>query len=377
MRCFTAHGHSVYIVSPVERKYNTPTSLIEEDTVYHLHVRTLNIFKTNIIEKGLATLLLESQFCRAIDQFLVDVKFDLVLYSTPPITFANVVKSVKKKNPNVLSYLLLKDIFPQNAVDLGMFSKNGIIYRYFRRKENQLYKLSDYIGCMSPANVKFVLTHNPYIERSRVEIAPNSIEILPAEQLNSLEREEVLAKYHIPADKPIFIYGGNLGKPQGIPFLIQCLEANKLRSDCHFVIVGNGTEYGKLKNWYDSKKPQNTTLLQALPKEEYDQLVQACNVGLIFLDYNFIIPNFPARLLSYLQYSMPVIAATDPNTDIGTIAEKNKFGMACLSNNVAAFTACVDKMLQSDIAEMGQNAYKFLYDNYSVEHTYNAIMQHF
>ena len=104
MRCFVSHGHSVYIVSPIERKYNKPTSLTEENMVHYLHVRTLNIFKTNLIEKGLATLLLESQFCSAINHFLGDVMFDLVLYSTPPITFANVVKSVKKRNPNVLNY---------------------------------------------------------------------------------------------------------------------------------------------------------------------------------------------------------------------------------------------------------------------------------
>jgi hypothetical protein len=87
------------------------------------------------------------------------------------------VKFVKKQNPQAISYLLLKDIFPQNAVDIGMFGKNSLFYRMFRKKEVDLYKNSDFIGCMSPANVKFVIEHNNFIEPNRVEVAPNSIEI--------------------------------------------------------------------------------------------------------------------------------------------------------------------------------------------------------
>ena len=79
-------------------------------------------------------------------------------------------------------YLLLKDIFPQNAVDLGMFSKGGLLYRMFRKKEERLYQLSDYIGCMSPANVDYILRHNREVDIHRVEVCPNSIELCKAEE---------------------------------------------------------------------------------------------------------------------------------------------------------------------------------------------------
>lgn len=376
MRCFAKHGHSLYIVSPIERRFNQPTSLTIENDARYLRVRTLNIQKTNMLEKGVATFLIESQFCHAIKRHFSDVQFDLVLYSTPPITFANVIKYVKKSNPKVISYLLLKDIFPQNAVDLGMFSQKGLIYRYFRYKEEQLYKLSDYIGCMSHANVEYILKHNPSINPNNVEVAPNSVEITPTTDETAFNRNDILRKYNIPFHKTIFIYGGNLGKPQGIPFLIQCLEANINRKDCHFVIVGNGTEYTKLLHWNEDQDAQNITILKALPKREYDQLVLASDVGLIFLDYHFTIPNFPSRLLPYMLYHMPIIAATDPITDIGTIAQENNFGLACHSNDVGSFTRCVNEMLKSDIRKMGDNAYKYLCSHYSVEHTYNAVISH-
>lgn len=377
MRKFRDEGHNVYIVSPVERQFGLPTSLKEVDGVKILNVKTLNVQKTNVVEKGIGTILLESQFKRAIKKYIGNVTFDLILYSTPPITFTKVVKYLKQKNPKAISYLLLKDIFPQNAVDLGMFSKNSLFYAYFRRKEIAMYKVSDYIGCMSPANVKFVLEHNDFIPTERVEVAPNSLELV-SNALSSNDKA-IREKYNLPTDKPLFIYGGNLGKPQGIDFLIQCLNANSLRRDCHFVVVGNGTEYKKIETWYQTTHPQSVSLFARLPKEDYDLLVQACDVGLIFLDHRFTIPNYPSRLLSYLEYKMPIIAATDVNTDIGRLAEDNGYGYWCESVDVEAFTTCVSKYTENpaSIKEMGENGYKFLLDNYLVEHTYATIVKHF
>lgn len=391
MRKFRNEGHSVYIVSPRERRMGENTHLYETGGVSVLAVRTLNLQKTNVVEKGIGQVLVESQFKQAIKKHLANIKVDLILYSTPPITFPKVIEYLKSTNPLVKTYLLLKDIFPQNAVDLGMMSATGlkgILYKFFRKKEKKLYTLSDHIGCMSPANVKYLQAHNPELTPDRVEVAPNSVELhlaeivenadgCIAETTETAESDSIRVKYGLPTNLPIFVYGGNLGKPQGIPFLIQCLDANANRKDCHFVVVGDGTDYQKLESWYKTKQPQSVSVFRRLPKEDYDQLVRGCNVGLIFLDYRFTIPNYPSRLLSYLIEKKPIVAATDPNCDTGSIAEANGYGYWCPSNDVGAFTRCVDKMLTSDIKQMGEAGYQFLLNNYTVEHTYNAIMKHF
>ena len=380
MRKFRDEGHQVYIVTPSERRLGQNTSLKESNGVKILNVKTLNIQKTNVVEKGIGTLLLERQYKAAIKKYLGDIKFDLITYSTPPITFTNVVKYLKKKNPQAITYLQLKDIFPQNAVDIGMFGEKSIFNWYFRLKEKALYKVSDYIGCMSPANVEFVLKHNPEIDAKCVEVAPNSIELREKKYEDGQEKAEryyIRKKYDLPTDKPIFIYGGNLGKPQGIDYLVRCLEANKNRKDCYFVVVGSGTDYNLISDWYGKNKGQNVKLMSSLPKEDYDLLVRSCDVGLIFLDHRFTIPNYPSRLLSYLEYNMPVICATDENTDIGKIAEENGYGYWCESVKPMDFTELVDKMLDSDRKAMGEKGYQFLKENYLVEHTYNAIVKHF
>lgn len=378
MREFRDKGHEVYIVSPIERKYKSPTFLKKENGITLLKVKTFNLQKTNFIEKGIGTLAIEYQFYSSIKKYFADIRFDLVLYSTPPITFTKVVKNIKKRY-QAQSYLLLKDIFPQNAVDIGLLRKGGLLHRFFRRKERKLYEASDYIGCMSPANVEFILKHNKAISPSKVEVCPNSIKMKMANALSDDEKKTIKKEHNIPSEATLFVYGGNLGKPQGLDFLLKVLESNNGKTDRFFLIVGSGTEFMKIKNWFDAHRPSNALLFSELPKEEYDKVAQTGDVGLIFLDPRFTIPNYPSRLLSYLEHKIPVLMATDVNTDIGKIAEQNGYGFWTENGNLKEFNTLLDKFCRDKklITEMGEKGYAFLKANYTVEKSYQIIMNHF
>ncbi len=376
LREFRKNGHRLYVVSPVEKRKNKPTYVIEEENVTILKQKIGNTQKTNIIEKGISTLMIEPQFISGIKHYFADVKFDLVLYSTPPITFAKLIEYVKKRD-GAKSYLLLKDIFPQNAVDIGMMAATGpksVIYKLFRKKEERLYALSDHIGCMSQANVDFLLTHNPRINPAKVHINPNSFEVVPHEE-DSGKKAQIYEKYNIPAGATTFIYGGNLGKPQDIPFIVKCLQANAGLTDRYFVICGTGTEWPKLQEYVATEKPGNVLLLNGLPRTEYEDFVKAFDVGLIFLDHRFTIPNFPSRLLSYMQAKMPILACTDPNTDIGKVITEGEFGWWCESNDAHAFTKTVDAIVTANTRSYGDRAYDYLQAHYTAQQSYEIISQ--
>lgn len=377
MEEFKCAGNNVYIATARERKYKKNTELIKENGLNILRIRTGNMQKTNFFEKGITTIRIEGQFIRSIKKHFKHVKFDLVLYSTPPITFSRVIEFIKSRD-NALSYLLLKDIFPQNAVDIGIMKENSVVYRFFRKKEVKLYKASDFIGCMSEANVDFILKHNDFIERSKVEVCPNSIK--PINVVKDENEENIVKnKYGIPTKALTFLYGGNLGKPQGIEFLIQMLDSNKNREDVFFLIVGSGTEYTKLQNFMDENKYFNMKLYNYMSKEDFDELVKACDVGMIFLDRRFTIPNFPSRLLTYQEFSKPVIAATDPNTDIGSIIEGGEFGFWCISGELEEFNNKLNYMITNkDVLEkMGINSRRYLENHYTVSIAREIIMNHF
>lgn len=379
MREFIRNGHTVHIISPIEKRKQQSTKLINGESFKILKLQIGNMQKTNLIEKGISTLTLESKFKKGIKKYFNNIKYELVIYSTPPITLQKAVGYVKTRD-KARAYLLLKDIFPQNAVDLGMIRSSGIggfIYKYFRLKEKKLYKLSDYIGCMSEANVSYLLKNNSELTPEIVEVCPNSIEPLIIKK-DIKEIRAIRGKYNIPNDKTIFIYGGNLGKPQGIEFLIKCLKANRKSENVYFIIAGSGTEYKKLKSYFDIEKPINAQLFSQLSKEDYDLLASSCDVGLIFLDIRFTIPNFPSRMLSYMQASMPVIAATDINTDIGQVIENGNFGYWCESGDIEKFNKLINVLCNYELRKkMSANARKYLDDHYTAKHSYEVIIQHF
>ncbi len=374
LREFSKNGYNVYAVTPIEKRDHKSIFVEKKENIELLHVNIGNYFNTGMIRKGITLLTLEHDYIRAINKKYRDVHFEFILYTTPPISFNRVVSYIKKRD-NAKTYLLLKDIFPQNAVDMGMLKINGIkglIYKYFRRKEKQLYAVSDMIGCMSDANVQYIIKHNPEINKNKVKVCPNAISPT-ARKVSDEKKTAIREKYGIPLNKRVFVYGGNLGRPQGIDFLIKCLMKVRDREDCFFFIVGSGTEYKKLQCFIENTGEGNIKLIKSLPKADYETMIGACDVGLIFLDHRFTIPNFPSRLLSYMQAELPVLACTDRNTDIGKIIVESGFGWWCESNDADKFKDKVEEILKSDCQNKGKVGYQYMMEHYTVRKIFEII----
>lgn len=377
---FVAHGHEVHVACASEKRDCAKTCRSHVRGIDVLRVRTGNLTgNVGIIEKGIATIGVDGRFKRAIARFFDGIVFDLIIYPTPPITLAGTVEYLKKKT-GAATYLLLKDIFPQNAVDLGMISRSGVegaVYRFFREKERRLYRVSDFIGCMSPANVSYLLEHNEGIDSSIVEVCPNCIKPKNYDALSAQASSMLKRRYGIPEEGTVFLYGGNLGKPQGIDFVLDCLKSCSSQKDAFFLIVGGGSEADRIHEFISENAISNAAIVGPLPKEEYELMVNLCDVGLVFLDYRFTIPNFPSRMLSYLQAGLPIIVCSDPCTDMGDIAEDNGFGWKCLSDDSRQFARIVAEATRANVGEMGMRGRRFLEENYDVRRGYEIVMAHF
>ncbi|WP_435524945.1 hypothetical protein [Chryseobacterium indoltheticum] len=95
---------------------------------------------------------------------------------------------------------------------------------------------------------------------------------------------------------------------------------------------------------------------------------------MVFLDKNFLIPNFPARTLSYLEMKMPIITATDPNTDVGDILERANCGRKVISGDLNSMLHTIDNILKEDLNALGENSLKLLHESYLVDQSYNIII---
>ena len=369
----TKAGHRITIVfadSPKNTPHTEMTNVEGEgrEGIRLLKVSAADVFGVNCIKKGINTLRLEPKLKAAIKKYLKDNHFDIVLYATPPVTFANVVDSCRKAY-GCRSFLMLKDIFPQNAVDIGLFAKGGLIHRYFRRKEKRLYSLSDIIGCMSEANVRYLKEHDPQIPPGKIVLFPNTIKVPP---LKDRELDIITGR------KLRLVFGGNLGKPQALDFLMRVVKYDRLPiyDKVEFIFAGKGSEAELVRD--TCSKCANAHFIDYLPVEEYKRLMDSCDVGIVSLDIRFTIPNYPSRMLSYMAMAKPMIACTDINTDVKELITKEAdCGLWCRSDDVEGFWECIKVMLDDKKRKtMGMNGRKYLEENFDVSRSVSLFEQY-
>ena len=353
-----AKKHNIKIVVATEKSKIEKTQINVERGIECLRVRTGNLYNVGVIEKAISFITLQSKLKKAIKEFLSNEKFDLVLFMAPPVTLGNVIKYAMKKY-GAMSYLMQKDIFPQNALDLKMMTKKNPAYWYFRLKEKGMYKTATVIGCMSQGNIDFLLDNNKFLNKDKLEIFSNTMKCIKKQES---ENSDIREKYKISKDKVLAIYGGNFGKPQGVPFIKKVLDEYKNNEKVTFAFFGKGTEKKKLKNHIKENNIENVLMFDFIPRNEYFQILQQADIGFVFLDYRFTIPNIPSRTLSYFENSIPIMAATDKNTDYKDILKSTNSGLWCESNNVKQFKEQFDKLIESKELrnKLGSNGKKYL-----------------
>lgn len=364
---FVRNSHNVFVVAPSEKN----TTLSMEGGANVLRVKTGKLFNVNPFVKGVSNVLLHTQFKKSIIKFLDDIEIDLVIAPTPPITFSSTISFLKKRY-NCKSYLILRDIFPQNAKDLGLI-KNPILFNYFRKKERQLYNISDSIGCMSQRNVDFVLEHNS-IAIEKLHILPNWIKVESERSLN----DKIKLKYNLEG-KFVAIYGGNIGLPQKAEFILDLADRVKGIKDVIFFIVGKGTEKNKIKKLISSKKIRNVILEDYVPREDFKDLVKQCDIGLVNLSDKFTIPNIPSRTLAYFEAKLPILAAIDKNTDYNVMLEESESGLCSITGDIDSYEDNFLMLYNNKKLrlKMGQNGYDYLKCNLNVKRTYNIIIREY
>lgn len=359
---FLSRGHNVTIVCS-QPGINENYLEIINDNYKILNIKTADPFNSNFIKKGINMLRLEPVFKKAIKENLSNESFDLILYATPPISLNGAVTFCKNKY-RAKSYLMLKDIFPQNAVDLNLINKNGLIYKFFRRKEKKLYSISDAIGCMSEGNISYFKKHNTEIDIKKINLFPNSIQIRKPETTRSWTDTKPLT----------VIYGGNLGKPQNISGLIKIAKALS-DENIKFLFIGKGMDQNLIKEAVSMNPNGNIEFEEFLATEEYEKKLEEADLGLISLDPRFTIPNMPSKLQSYMHLCLPILALTDRNTDVKNIIKKSDCGWWNYSEDIEGIYNQIKYINEhrEELPIKGCNGYHYLIENYDVNKNVDTL----
>jgi glycosyltransferase involved in cell wall biosynthesis len=365
---FNQNGHEVTVVAPSNSE--SETGICIEYGVEVLRVKTLYIKNVSNIKKGIANILIPYQYEKALKYFYNNRTFDLIILPTPPITLGTLAAKLKKKH-NAKVYLILRDIFPQNAVDLDFMKKNSPIHQFFRHKETKLYACADKIGCMSQANIDYIVKMESVDEKK--------LHILKNWQYLNLEPEidvkSITDKYNI-SDKFVIIFGGNMGKPQQLENVIELAIHCNNHHDIVFMLIGEGVMMEKIKVIAKQKNINNIRFHESIPKMEYQSLLKAAQVGLISLHQNFTIPNIPSKALDYWNVGLPILGSIDKATDFGALLDATQSGLWTLAGN---HQVLYEKLMQlyrgKELRrQMSKNGKDYFIKNLTPEIAYNTII---
>lgn len=256
---------------------------------------------------------------------LAKLHWDGVVWYSPTI-FLGPMANALKKSSACRSYLIVRDIFPQWAVDMGLMGR-GLPYRFFKAIEKFQYSVANVIGVQTPANV-------PYLD-AWAQKPGRKVEVL---QNWLADATDVGCGIDVAggtvAGRRIFVYAGNMGVAQGMGVLLDLAERLLSRTDIGFLFVGRGSDAHRLRADADKRGLDNVAFYDEIDPTEIPGLYAQCHVGIVALDPRHKTHNIPGKFLSYMQAGLPVLASINPGNDLVGIIEREGVGRVCTDHSV-------------------------------------------
>ena len=268
---------------------------------------------------------------------LNNVKWDGVVWYAPTIFLGPIVSALKKAS-GCPSYLIIRDIFPEWAVDMGLLSR-GLPYQFFKTIEAYQYSVADIIGVQTPANL-------PYFKKAglklgqRVEILQNWLAHAPDTGCSISVANSQLA------GRTVFVYAGNMGVAQGMGILIDLADRLSTRDDIGFLFVGRGSDAKVLRDDAMRRGLVNVAFYDEIEPEEIPGLYAQCHAGIVALDPRHKTHNIPGKFLTYLQAGLPVLASINPGNDLVHLIETDRVGLVCTNQSVDSLVFLVGQLVR-------------------------------
>jgi glycosyltransferase involved in cell wall biosynthesis len=255
-----------------------------------------------------------------------NIKFDGLIWYSPSI-FLSLFVGLLKCSSNCRTYLILRDIFPKWAVDLGLLRKNSLPYLFFKKIEAYQFSIANTIGIQSVGNLPYVDVGSKKTN-IKIEVLHNWLATTPASSCSISIANSILAGRYI------FVYAGNMGVAQGVQILLDLASSLINRSDIGFLFVGRGSYFDTLKEFVFKSHLTNVVIFDEIDASEIPALYAQCHVGMIALDSRHQTHNIPGKFLSYMQSGLPVLAAINNGNDLEDLIELNLVGKVCTNGSV-------------------------------------------
>lgn len=291
-----------------------------------------------------------------------------VVWYSPSIFHAPLVRALKRQS-GCKGYLIIRDIFPEWAVDLGLL-RPGLAYRFFQWIAHQQYDVADIIGVQSPGNLGYFKQWHEARSGHSLEVLQNWLD-KPASARCRIRVEETRL-----AGRKILVYAGNMGIAQGMDILLEVAARMRPRDDIGFLFVGRGGDAKRLKESASARGLDNALFRDEIDPDEISDLYAQCAAGIVALDPRHKSHNIPGKFLTYMQNGLPVLANVNAGNDLAHLIRCKNVGEVCDTNNVDELEQCCFALIERIDADPGlpDRCINLFHSQFSVSQTVDQIV---
>ncbi len=335
-REFVRQGHALTVLLPSPDQ-DAPWSLTDVEGVQVLRLKAPLTKDINYIRRAFGELAMPFVMLRQFRKSpLSSDQWDGVVWYAPSI-FHGPLASALKSRSNCKGYLIIRDIFPEWAVDMGLMGR-GLPYRFFDAIASYQYTVADVIGVQTPGNRGYFETWHQQPGR-KLEVLQNWLG-KPVHARCSIRVSDTTL-----AQRNVFVYAGNMGVAQGMDILLDLAEKLHHRTDIGFLFVGRGSEVSRLRSVAEERQLNNVLFYDEIHPDEIPDLYSQCSAGIVALDPRHKSHNIPGKFLTYMQNGLPVLANVNAGNDLAQMIRDEQVGYVCESNQSGELLQLTDKLL--------------------------------
>lgn len=343
-REFARQGHSLCVLLPAPDQ-REPWRMEEFDGAQVLRLKAPRTKDIGYVRRTLAELVMPFAMLRNLRKSpLAKARWDGVVWYSPSIFHGPLVSALKKSSA-CKSYLIIRDIFPEWAVDMGLMGQ-GLSYRFFDAVARYQYSVADVIGVQTPGNQRYFDRWMGQPGRN-LEVLQNWLD-KPAQTPSSIRVNQTQL-----AGRKVFVYAGNMGVAQGMDILLDLAERLRSRSDVGFLFVGRGSDSARLRAAAQSRQLDNVVFFDEIDPDEIPDLYAQCDAGIVALDPRHKSHNIPGKFLTYMQSGLPVLANINLGNDLAHLIRDERIGQVCESNQVEDLLLLTEKLLGQIETDLG------------------------
>lgn len=293
---------------------------------------------------------------------LKDLPRPNVIVGTSPDLLSAFAAYLTAKIFGVPFVLEIRDIWPQSAVEIGLFSRRHPFIFALSQLEKFLYRNADWIVTLLPLAHKHIIPRGG--DARRITWVPNGFTI--GEQAFEVdERKKVLNHFTL-------MYAGSHGNANNLESLLeaaQILKSRGLHKRLTLKLIGDGPNKETLKQQAIAMELDFVSFEPAVPKNEIGPILsQADAFCIVFHGHSVYRHGISAnKLYDYLAIGRPVIIALD--SEYNPVVEASA-GIAIEPDQPEVLADAIQKLMQSsegERREMGARARAYAIENHSMQ----------